>query len=82
MLKYHRQLTNANWAINAANEPSNVRLLPGHFRLPIFEPTIDAAESPMPTLIIPLNCANGRSLNTKKKERYKWNHSNLFTIIG
>ena len=60
--KYHRQITKRNCAIKPANDPSKVRFEPGHFRMPIFDPTIDAAESPMPTLIIPLNCA--RRLST------------------
>ncbi len=63
--KYHRQPTNRNWAIKPAIDPSNVRFDPGHFRVPIFDPTIDAAESPTPTLIIPLNCAKRRA--TKEK---------------
>ncbi len=46
-----------NWAIKPANDPSKVRFDPGHLRVPIFDPTIDATESPTPTLIIPLNCA-------------------------
>ncbi len=52
-----------NWAIKPANDPSKVRFDPGHFRTPIFDPTIDAAESPIPTLIIPLNCAKRLSKN-------------------
>ncbi len=55
--KYHRQAIKINWAIKPPNEPSKVRFVPGHFRVPIFDPIIDASESPMPTLIIPLNCA-------------------------
>lgn len=59
--KYHRQTININWAIKPDSDPSNVRFVPGHFRVPIFDPIIDATESPIPTLNIPLNCAKRRS---------------------
>lgn len=40
-----------------AIEPSRVRFRPGQQCLPMFDPTIDAIESPIPTLRTPLNCA-------------------------
>jgi len=73
-----------NWAIKPANDPSKVRFDPGHFRTPIFDPTIDAAESPIPTLIIPLNCA--KRLSKKNfflmKSIYYFSIKTKFTIIS
>ena len=40
-----------------ANDPSTDLLLPGSLCLPNLEPISDANESPIPTVIKPLNCA-------------------------
>ena len=56
----HSRIIKLNWDTRPAKEPSRVLSRPGRRCRPNFDPTIEAAESPIPTLMIPLNCARCR----------------------